>query len=634
MWYINMEVDVEGTDIVSDRRFECVYDGCPRTYTSKSNLRAHIRAHEGKFNFRCDFDGCDKAFLSSYTLKVHRRIHTGEKPYECQETGCDKSFSTQYRLTAHRRIHTGEMFECRFDNCKKQFTTRSDLKKHERIHTGERPYHCEVDTCGKAFTASHHLRNHQQTHGGGGKSLYRASDGREDKTTLKRNLDVHNENLHDSDSFPQAVKTEMDSNILPVPFDVQLALSSQSLASPQDLNGLLTGLINEMSGISTSPSTEGNNSPDLSKSFLNSLSQQQVSNSSSSSPLSMINIQSLASSSNQPLLSPSTTIGTSTSTQPSSQSTSTNPPIPSSTASLTNIINIGGVDISPQTLQFVEALNTIQQLQNSGMLQNLISIANLFSSLKSQANPSSEIPNHSCDSHVTMQQQTSHATALTNSPQELIQAPNYQTLPTFVNSQITNSSDYNMEVSTSHSIPINAQVQTHNAYSSTQVGLMANNNLQPYGSMNFDLPVTYPSSTPWHSSQENVDMNYQHFSSCGQQSISTHVPLSLPGQPTTPNVAHNMDILSYPTEMSTQTTHVDLDTLLALAASEEFIEENYVSSPINFPSPDVPPPSTKQDQCIQTDLIISPKCCVSDSQSKPGAVCCSNCCCIIGECDT
>ena len=132
-------VEGEDGDGASPRRYECVYDGCDRTYATKGNLKMHFKAHEGKFRHQCDFDGCDKAFLSSYTLKVHRRVHTGEKPYSCVQDGCDKSFNTLYRLKAHKRIHTGDTFDCQHDSCSKQFTTRSDLKKHQRKHTGKRP---------------------------------------------------------------------------------------------------------------------------------------------------------------------------------------------------------------------------------------------------------------------------------------------------------------------------------------------------------------------------------------------------------------------------------------------------------------------------------------------------------------
>ena len=150
--------------MATEKRFECVYDGCDRKYTSMGNLKTHFKVHEGKFSHQCDYDGCDKAFLSSYQLKVHRRVHTGERPYSCEQDGCDKSFNTLYRLNAHKRLHSGNTFDCEYDNCTKQFTTRSDLKKHVRKHTGEKPFSCTADGCSKAFSASHHLKSHLQTH--------------------------------------------------------------------------------------------------------------------------------------------------------------------------------------------------------------------------------------------------------------------------------------------------------------------------------------------------------------------------------------------------------------------------------------------------------------------------------------
>ena len=162
---IQMTAEVQDlAELVTSKKYECVYDGCRRSYTSMGNLKTHLKAHQGRYDFKCDHNGCEKAFLSSYGLKVHRRIHTGEKPYSCESDGCDKSFNTLYRLNAHKRVHTGEMFGCETQTCSKQFTTKSDLKKHTRTHTGEKPYPCKIDGCGKAFKAPHHLRSHSVKH--------------------------------------------------------------------------------------------------------------------------------------------------------------------------------------------------------------------------------------------------------------------------------------------------------------------------------------------------------------------------------------------------------------------------------------------------------------------------------------
>ena len=52
------------TELSNNKKYECVYDGCSRTYTSMGNLKTHLKAHEGRFDYKCDRDGCDKAFLS------------------------------------------------------------------------------------------------------------------------------------------------------------------------------------------------------------------------------------------------------------------------------------------------------------------------------------------------------------------------------------------------------------------------------------------------------------------------------------------------------------------------------------------------------------------------------------------
>lgn len=198
-----------------EKRYECVYDGCERKYTSMGNLKVHMKAHQKKFDFKCDYESCEKAFLSSYSLKIHRRIHTGEKPYLCHETGCDKSFNTKYRLNAHKRLHSGDTFDCEYNDCSKQFTTRSDLKKHVRKHTGERPYQCIVDGCGKAFTASHHLKTHTRSHNSpnwdcteeGCSESFRNKDGLVTHLFLVHNrvsLDDREEESHASVSGPVA----------------------------------------------------------------------------------------------------------------------------------------------------------------------------------------------------------------------------------------------------------------------------------------------------------------------------------------------------------------------------------------------------------------------------------------------
>ncbi|XP_050307250.1 zinc finger protein OZF-like isoform X1 [Anthonomus grandis grandis] len=130
---------------------------CNHGFASKGELDAHLRKHTGARPFVCDV--CGNGFTTSSSLTKHKRIHSGEKPYECDY--CKMKFSRSGILSRHRRIHTGEKpYVC--EVCKKAFTQSNDLNSHVRIHTGEKPYAC--DKCGQRFRQNSALRTHRKTH--------------------------------------------------------------------------------------------------------------------------------------------------------------------------------------------------------------------------------------------------------------------------------------------------------------------------------------------------------------------------------------------------------------------------------------------------------------------------------------
>uniref|UniRef100_A0A182WF96 C2H2-type domain-containing protein n=1 Tax=Anopheles minimus TaxID=112268 RepID=A0A182WF96_9DIPT len=86
------------------RTFRCSYEGCNKSYTRQSHLKAHELLHTGTLSFHCPWTNCGAAFARSYELSRHRRKHSGERKFVCHI--CQQAFIRSDHLSSHVKRHT------------------------------------------------------------------------------------------------------------------------------------------------------------------------------------------------------------------------------------------------------------------------------------------------------------------------------------------------------------------------------------------------------------------------------------------------------------------------------------------------------------------------------------------------
>ena len=108
------------------KRFAC--ETCSKRFTTKSDLRTHIRTHTGETPYKCEF--CPRAFKQRGHRKLHVQVaHTKDMPFTCEH--CGLAFPTRYRYRVHIKRHIG-IKEHRCCYCDREYYTAGKLNEHKR----------------------------------------------------------------------------------------------------------------------------------------------------------------------------------------------------------------------------------------------------------------------------------------------------------------------------------------------------------------------------------------------------------------------------------------------------------------------------------------------------------------------
>jgi len=98
-------------------------------------------------------------YLPNSTGPVQPRLQqAGFKPHRC--ASCGKGFVSRSNMRAHMRLHEGTALRYQCPHCEKKFSHPSEVKQHQVVHTGIRAYCCS--RCGNRYSRYPSLWKHKR----------------------------------------------------------------------------------------------------------------------------------------------------------------------------------------------------------------------------------------------------------------------------------------------------------------------------------------------------------------------------------------------------------------------------------------------------------------------------------------
>ena len=106
---------------------------------------------------------CNKKFKNAGYCRRHMSAHSASTAYQFNCSLCQKKFKTNVTLKCHILKHFRTERKFKCDDCPKTFTMKWHLKWHKSsLHTSTRPFMCPY--CGKSFKMMHMCKKHIRTH--------------------------------------------------------------------------------------------------------------------------------------------------------------------------------------------------------------------------------------------------------------------------------------------------------------------------------------------------------------------------------------------------------------------------------------------------------------------------------------
>lgn len=144
------------------RPFKCDAQGCSYSFKTSQKLKIHMDNEHKSYAFSCSY--CKVRFKESICFKLqHLEAHKTDTPgvFQCLYFGCRETFSDPSDLRSHMKQHQG-IQKCNIPDCLFTSKTYLGLQMHRKSVHSIRLHYCRL--CGKGFDNSYRLKLHMKRH--------------------------------------------------------------------------------------------------------------------------------------------------------------------------------------------------------------------------------------------------------------------------------------------------------------------------------------------------------------------------------------------------------------------------------------------------------------------------------------